>query len=138
VNGTAEVMGTGLGLSIIYGIVKQHQGWVEVESCIEDGSTFRVYLPVSTEAKPDSVAKPPVQPMLRGSETILVVEDDESLRRQVSIMLESLGYKVLSASNGRESLEIWQENHPRIDLLFTDAVMPEKISGNVGIAYIFV
>ncbi len=124
--------GTGMGLATVYGVLKQHGGWVEVESAPRRGTTVRAFFPLSA----DGVAPEPGRPERLPAEcaptnaiTILVVEDEEMLREFVSEALTALGYRVLSAGNGRAALEVWAEHHDEIDLLLTDVVMPESISG---------
>jgi CheY-like chemotaxis protein len=126
---TKEVgKGTGLGLSIVYGIVKQHNGWVEVESAVGEGSSFRVYLP--TAKLPDVSTIPShVDEIKGGTETILVVEDDQMVRRTVALCLRRLGYAILEAGNGLEAMKVWEKHHEKIALLFTDMVMPGNMSG---------
>ena len=120
--------GTGLGLATVHGIVHQHNGWINVESAVGQGTTFRICLPLSTRAAPaERVAAPGVIP--RGAETILLVEDEESVRRVTSKMLERLGYRVLVAGSGQEALQLWERHMAEIDLLFSDIVMPNGISG---------
>lgn len=121
--------GTGLGLATVHGIVKQHQGWIEVESRVEMGTTFRVFLP-ATRASVQVPASAPVETDLQsGHETILLVEDEPSVRRLVELCLCRQGYKVVHASKGTEALELWRQHKQEIDLLFTDMVMPEGITG---------
>lgn len=120
--------GTGLGLATVYGIVKQHQGWLEVESVLEKGTTFRVYLPVSTKARPKSVIGDRTE-VPGGDETILLVEDEPSLRELVQEILQKKGYRVLEAANGLQALDVWDQHKNRIDLLLTDMMMPEGLSG---------
>ena len=121
--------GTGLGLATVYGIVQQHQGWVEVASQVGSGTTFKVCLP----AIPSSallVAPSEVGADVRGGEeTILLVEDNHSVRMTLRRVLESKGYKVCEAANGREALEVWQLHAAQIALLLTDIIMPEGMTG---------
>ena len=128
---TKEVgKGTGLGLATVYGIVKQHQGWITVESKPGAGSTFTIFLPCVS--KPAEVAPPQIQPPLpaaTGTETLLVVEDEASLRELVVRILEICGYHIFQAQNGVEALQVWEQHKDEIDLLLTDMVMPEGISG---------
>jgi CheY-like chemotaxis protein len=127
---TKEVgKGTGMGLATAYGLMKQHNGWIEVESKVGVGSTFKIFLPSSKKAL---AAEPKAQnspQALGGSETILVVEDQELVREFVSELLREYGYQVRQAGNGVEALAIWQQHADEIDLLLTDVVMPERISG---------
>jgi PAS domain S-box-containing protein len=120
--------GTGLGLATVYGIVKQHQGWIEVESQVAQGTTFRVYFPVCSKPAGESkVARPREIP--GGDETILVVEDEQALRELVQEILEKKGYHVLEAATGAQALQIWEKHKHDIDLLLTDMMMPEGLSG---------
>jgi two-component system, cell cycle sensor histidine kinase and response regulator CckA len=118
--------GTGLGLTTVYGIVKQVDGHITVESEREKGSTFEVYFPLverASESVPQSETM--VHGTTRGSETILVVEDLEGLCTLLSGILQKSGYSVLSAPNGREALQLVRERPGRIDLVITDMVMPQ-------------
>ena len=119
--------GTGLGLATIYGIVKQHQGWIRVESTVHRGTLFEICLPASE--KPAALYSPTPRRVRGGSECILLVEDEEPLRELVRCVLESYGYTVLDAATGRLALEVWQQHSERIDLLLTDIVMPDGITG---------
>ena len=127
---TKEVgKGTGLGLATVYGIVKQHQGWIEVESAIGKGTTFRIYVPYIGERKPDA-EKPTTQISVRGgTETILLVEDEKAVRELVARVLEKHGYKVLQAATGVEAVDIWHGHKQEVALLLTDLVMPENMNG---------
>jgi two-component system cell cycle sensor histidine kinase/response regulator CckA len=122
--------GTGLGLSTIHGIVKQHEGWVEVVSEIGKGSTFNVYLPACANAPANSTpAEKPAAPADGKGETILVVEDEIAVRELACMALRKRGYNVLHASNGPSAIEVWQKNSGPVDLLLTDMVMPNGMSG---------
>lgn len=121
----------GLGLSTVYGIVKQHKGWIEVQSQLEQGSTFQVYLPVleqAVEERASSKAKPS-----RGEggllSTVLIVEDEPAVRWTLKSMLEHEGYRILEASNPLEALAVWRDHRQEINVLLTDLVMPSGISG---------
>ncbi len=128
----APGQGTGMGLATVYGVLKQHGGWIEVESAPRYGTTVRAFFPLSTDAVVPESTKPPemlTDNTQAGTITILVVEDEEMLREFVSDALGALGYRVLSAANGRAALEVWADHRDEIDLLLTDVVMPESISG---------
>jgi PAS domain S-box-containing protein len=121
--------GTGLGLAVVYGIVKQHHGWIEVMSQIGQGTTFKVYLPpfepsADQEAEAEAAATIP-----GGTETILVVEDESPVRWTVRNVLERYGYRVLEAAAGVEALAVWHQHQHEIALLLTDVVMPAGLTG---------
>jgi PAS domain S-box-containing protein len=121
--------GTGLGLSTVFGIVRQHQGWLEVESKPSQGTTFRVYFPASPQAVEKT--EPVANTGLRGGrETILVAEDEDALRQMVVQVLKIQGYTVLEAASGCHALEVWEQANRPIDLLLTDMVMPGGIMGS--------
>ncbi len=116
--------GTGLGLSTVYGIVRQAGGDVTIESAVGRGTAFHIVLPAHRgEATGLPAGAPAVAP--RGSETILVAEDEDAVRQLTRRVLERLGYNVLTASGGAAALEIEAEHQGRIDLLLTDVVMPD-------------
>ncbi len=116
--------GTGLGLSTVYGVVKQSEGYIWVDSNPGTGTTFKVHLPLAVRgALAPTIEQEPVRGP-RGSETVLLAEDEDSLRTLVSDLLEQNGYKVLSASNGTEALEVAEKYDGPIHLLLTDVVMP--------------
>jgi two-component system cell cycle sensor histidine kinase/response regulator CckA len=124
--------GTGLGLSTVMGIVKSHHGFINVDSELAKGTTFRVYLPASSDATVKSVETPkPVLPRGRG-ETILLVDDEGAILEATGKTLEQFGYRVLSASDGATALEIFQRAEPEVDLVLTDIMM----SGMDGVALV--
>jgi CheY-like chemotaxis protein len=127
---TKEVgKGTGLGLSTVFGIVRQHQGWLEVQSKPDQGTTFRIYFPASQ--KTAEKTEPVVDTALRsGRETILVAEDEDTLRDMVVQVLKIQGYNVLEAVSGTHALEVWEQANRPVDLLLTDMVMPGGIMGS--------
>jgi PAS domain S-box-containing protein len=129
--------GTGLGLATVYGIVQQSKGFLQVDSTPGEGSTFRIYLPRSGgEAKPASTPEPALKPP-GGDETILVVEDDASVRGLVTQVLQAAGYTVLDAANGLEALQILDQCQGPVQLVVTDVVMP-RMTGPELVAQITV
>ncbi len=122
--------GTGLGLATVFGIVQQHDGAVFVESAEHRGTTIEVLLPASEVVEDaQSPAEPPVAVTHNTNHTILVVEDDRSVRTMTRRVLERRGYRVHTASSGREALSEWERYQPRVDLLLTDLVMPGGVDG---------
>ena len=120
----AEGKGTGLGLSTVFGIVKQSGGHIWVYSEPGNGTTFKIYLPTTND--PPTARRTTVEPKtLRGSETILLVEDQDEVRKVACDILEQQGYEVIAASNAGEALLLYQRHAQTIDLLVTDVVMPQ-------------
>ena len=115
--------GTGLGLSIVYGIVRQHQGYIDVSSAPGQGTTFRVYLPLIPGGqeleKPEALTSPP-----GGTETILLAEDNAAVREMTEETLTGFGYRVITATDGREAVRRFQEQREAIQLLLFDVIMP--------------
>jgi PAS domain S-box-containing protein len=124
---TTKTSGSGLGLSVVYGIVKQHKGFINVYSEPDKGTTFKVYIPSIGEAGVEN-GDAAERSIKGGDETILIVEDDEDMRKIVSEIIQSLGYNIIIASNGEEGLEIFTERHDEIDFVILDVVMP-KLGG---------
>jgi CheY-like chemotaxis protein len=121
--------GTGLGLATVFGIVKQHQGAIAVESNLGQGATFNIYLRREETIVDDKKGLLAASKPRGGTETILLVEDEESLRKLTRIILVHAGYRVLEAANGIEALRLWEQHQESIQLLFTDMVMPGGMSG---------
>jgi two-component system cell cycle sensor histidine kinase/response regulator CckA len=122
--------GTGLGLATVYGIIKQHQGWIEVETSPGAGTAFTILLPALA---PSKEAEKPVasrDDWARGTETVLLVEDEEPLRQLGIEVLGHAGYTVHAAANGHEALQLWRKHRPQINLLLTDNMMPGGLLGH--------
>jgi len=120
---TTKANGTGLGLATVYGIIEQHRGWIDVDSELGRGTTFRVYLPEhDRDTTPEARGAQRTNP--RGKETILLVEDDRGVRRALSSLLESHGYEVLAADSGAAALAAWETAGRQFDLVVTDLMMP--------------
>jgi CheY-like chemotaxis protein len=119
-----EGKGTGLGLATVYGIVKQSGATISVRSAPEMGTTFRILFPVADAVDPAQVIRDKPETNDTGSETILLVEDDKSVRELAQRVLEMRGYKVLPALHGADALRIASTPDIRIDLVVTDVVMP--------------
>jgi two-component system, cell cycle sensor histidine kinase and response regulator CckA len=121
--------GTGLGLASVYGIVKGHGGYIDVESEKRDGTTFSVYLPAS-----DKKIRKPVNgsaPVIEGNETILIVEDEAMVLEVGVKLLKSIGYTVFKAGSGMEAIDIYKENKDTVDMIILDMVMPDMGGGEV-------
>jgi two-component system cell cycle sensor histidine kinase/response regulator CckA len=120
--------GTGLGLSTVYGIVRQSNGFITVDSTLGIGTTFTIYLPqVAAEEKPLEVVKPQAEEVqdLTGTAHILLVEDEDAVRAFSSRALTNKGYQVLEATSGEHALEVLAAQNPSLDLLITDVIMPQ-------------
>ena len=124
--------GTGLGLSMVYGIVKQTGGYVHVDTVLGAGTTFTIHLPVTTSpvSEPKRVRRRGIRP--RGSETVLVAEDEDGVRAPVRRILLAHGYRVLEAADGPSALHVAQQHRGKIDLLLTDVVMPGMNGGELA------
>jgi hypothetical protein len=115
--------GTGLGLAVVYGVVHQAGGQISVESRPGGGTRFQIWLP-GAEPQASPGEQPPMSPEIRGHETLLLVEDDEAVRRMAMRILQSRGYRVLEAEDGRAALEVLQRDPEPVDLILADVVMP--------------
>ena len=116
--------GTGLGLATVYGIVKQNDGAIYVQSKEGEGTTFELYFPAFKEQKDTSDIGKVSEELTPGTETVLLVEDDPNVRKLVSSVLTSLGYTLIEAGDGEAAEKVAEKYHKKIDLLLTDVVMP--------------
>ncbi|MFN2110161.1 MAG: response regulator, partial [Anaerolineae bacterium] len=121
----APGQGTGLGLSQVYGIVGAHEGHIDVSTKIGKGTTFIIYLPPLLAHRPEMPLLETLAPVSGRGETLLVVEDDTTLRKALAETLRSLNYQVLEAANGQEALDTLQQSAREIALVISDLVMPE-------------
>ena len=128
-----EGKGTGLGLSVALGIIHQSGGYLDVESKLGKGSKFKIYLPAAQEPAeaPRLAQRTHVDPV-GGGETVLLVEDEDMVRNVTSLLLESLGYRVLKAANGQQALRLFETTPEKIALLMTDMVMPDVTGQEVA------
>lgn len=116
--------GTGLGLSVVFGIIRQHQGHIEVQSAPGQGTRVHIYLPVRSKTPEKATDRERKPEQTEGHETILLVEDEDNVRRVAIRILEQLGYDVMTASDGRHAIEVFEKHHPHVDLVIMDMVMP--------------
>jgi len=121
--------GTGLGLATVFGIVQQHQGWINVYSETGRGTVFRIYLPRLAVKPGQESGQPALTAVRGGKETILLVEDEGTLRTSMCKALSQLGYHVLESVSGVEAQKVWEQQHGEIHLLLTDMVMPGGVTG---------
>lgn len=127
---TKEVSkGTGMGLATVYGIVRQHDGWIDVSTAPGKGAAFTAYLPITTKDVSDEPAPPRPPVKATANQTVFVVEDDASVRALVREMLECYDYRVLEAESGDAALEVWPQIRDEVELLLTDMVMPGAHNG---------
>lgn len=119
--------GTGLGLASAYGIIKAHGGYIDVDSTPGNGSTFRIYLPASDKTARETGAQE--TGIVRGGETVLLVDDEETVRQVSREMMEALGYKVIPAGSGKEAVAVYRLNQDSIDMVLLDMVMPDMGGG---------
>jgi len=124
--------GTGLGLAISYEIIKKHSGYTNIYSEPGQGTVFKIYLPFSEEAASLEKEKETAAPVKGGDETVLVAEDDASLRKLATIVLESFGYSVITAVDGEDAIAKFMENRKRISIVMLDMIMPKKSGKEVG------
>ncbi|MGA2280637.1 MAG: response regulator [Verrucomicrobiota bacterium] len=121
--------GTGLGLATVYGIVKQHRGWIEIKSQVGKGTTFRIYLPAAKDITAKQKTTVVAEELPHGDEVILVVEDEQPVRLLVGNLLQRCGYTVLLAVSGIAALDVWEKHKDGIQLLLTDMVLPDGMMG---------
>ncbi len=120
--------GSGLGMAMIYGLTQQHGGFVELDTELDRGTAVRIHLPLAREDQPLTELAPPPTGLRGGQECILLVEDEEGLRRVAQRALEKVGYRVITAADGLEALEAYRRHRDEVDLIITDVVMP-KLGG---------
>jgi CheY-like chemotaxis protein len=120
--------GTGLGLASAYGIMKAHGGYIDVDSRKGQGTTFSIYLPASEKEIEEVVRH--TDRLIRGSETVLLVDDEDTIREVGQELLEAMGYRVLMASDGKEAIELYKKDRNDIDMVLLDMVMPNMGGGD--------
>ena len=127
--------GTGFGLASVYGIIKGHNGYIDVESGKGEGTTFSIYLPVSEKNVKNAVNFPNIvvkaDRIVKETEAVLLVDDEEIVLEVGRDLLETMGYRVFSARDGYEALEIYKKNKEEINLVILDMVMPDMSGGKV-------
>jgi CheY-like chemotaxis protein len=129
---TKEVgKGTGLGLSVVYGIIQRHDGYIKVNSIPGKGTSFQLYIPVIKQSAGKETGVHYPEKPVRGKETILLAEDDNSLRELTRVMLTEFGYMVIEAADGEEAVRKFSENKDKIDILLFDLIMP-KMTGKAA------
>jgi PAS domain S-box-containing protein len=121
--------GTGIGLATAYGIVQQHGGWIDVDSQVGRGTGFHIHLPAVRKTAAVQRAEVMKNPLPLGTEVVLVVEDEEAVRMLARNLLQRCGYTVLTAVSGRDALRVWEAEGERIDLVLTDIIMPDGLTG---------
>lgn len=123
--------GTGLGLSVVHGIIQQHKGWITVDSTPGQGSTFSVFLPPTSRPVVNAATGAPATPPVASARTrtILLAEDEAMVRELARATLQRAGYRVFEANDGHEALQLWRQHRSEIDLLLTDMVMPNGMTG---------
>jgi len=121
--------GTGLGLATVYGIMKQHHGWIEAESAVGQGSSFTIFLPAADEEKRPTTKASVASKPRGGNEYILLVEDEDAVRKLTRRILENFGYRVHEANSGKAALKLFEAEPLSFDLLLTDVIMPEGVTG---------
>ncbi|MCP4577665.1 MAG: response regulator [Deltaproteobacteria bacterium] len=124
--------GTGLGLASVYGIIKNHGGFINVYSEMGHGATFNIYLPATgAKGKAERAERKGEDEIIRGKETILFLDDEDMILEVAKEVLEHLGYKVLTAGSGKEAVKIFDDNKDQIDIVLLDMIMPDMSGGDV-------
>lgn len=124
--------GTGLGLSTVYSVVSQAKGRIDVESTPGEGTTFKLYFPLVAPLEPESTVSPRPPSAPQGKETVLLVEDEASVRALAETILKRLGYNVLVADSGPAAIALWKERSGAVDVLLTDVIMPQMSGGELA------
>lgn len=117
--------GSGLGLSMVYGIIQQHEGYIDIQSEVGKGTIFKIYLPLA-DTQSEEVTNAVPQPIKGGTETVLIAEDDIHVRKLTKEVLEGYGYKVLEAGDGESAIDIFNNNKEKVAFLLLDVIMPNK------------